>query len=166
MIRINLLPSDRKVKTRTITVPKLGNVAFYIVIACIIGAILVISLVQSVSIASLRSKIEKAKREAEQLRPQIEQIERLTAEQRDLNIHLKIIGDLEENRTFEVMLLDELNKRIPEHLWLTVYARADTNTVTLEGVTFSNLIVADFMTRLEGSVMFENIDLTIAQRGT
>ncbi|UCF78891.1 MAG: PilN domain-containing protein [Candidatus Eiseniibacteriota bacterium] len=166
MIKINLLPPEQKVKTRTITVPKMGNVVFFAVVGGIIALILIISLVQSVSIRSLQSKIEKAESEASQLRPQIEQIEKLTAEQRELNMHMRIITELEENRAFEVMLLDELNKRVPEHLWLTVYARSDTTRVTIEGVTFSNLIVADFMTRLERSVLYENVDLTVAQRGT
>ncbi len=167
MIKINLLPPEqKKVKKRTIAVPKMGNTAFYIVIACLIGMILVIALIQGVTIASLKSKIEKANREAEQLRPQIEQIERLTAEQRELNMHMSIITELEENRAFEIMLLDELNKRVPEHLWLTIYARSDTTSVSIEGVTFSNLIVADFMTRLERSVLYENVDLSVAERGT
>ncbi|KPJ60780.1 MAG: hypothetical protein AMJ46_04735 [Latescibacteria bacterium DG_63] len=166
MIKINLLPPEQKLRTRKITVPKPGNVVFYGIVGAIIALILIISLVQGVSIASLKSKIEKANREAEQLRPQIEQIERLTAEQRELNIHMRVISELEEDRAFEVMLLDELNKRVPEHLWLTVYARSDTTRVAIEGVTFSNLIVADFMTRLEGSVLYENVDLTVAERGT
>jgi len=166
MIKINLLPREQKRRTRAITVPKVSNVALVAVVGGIIGAILIISLVQGVRIQGLKSKVGEARSQALQLRPQIEQIEKLTAEQRELSIHLRIIGGLEKNRAFEVMLLDELNKRIPGHLWLTVYARSDTTTVTVDGVTFSNLIVADLMTRLERSVLFENVDLKIAERGT
>jgi Tfp pilus assembly protein PilN len=166
MIKINLLPPEQKVRTRAITIPKMGNLAFYIVIAGLIGVILIIAVIQGVSIAGLKSRIEKASREAEQLRPQIEQIEKLTAEQKELNMHMRVITELEENRAFEIMLLDELNKRVPEHLWLTVYARSDTTRVAIEGVTFSNLIVADFMTRLERSVLYEDVDLSVAERGT
>ena len=47
-------------------------------------------------------------------------------------------------------LVDELSRCVPEHLWLTSYEEQG-NKVQIEGVTFSNLLVADFMTRLEAS---------------
>jgi Tfp pilus assembly protein PilN len=165
MIRINLLPPEQKVRKRTIKLPKVGNVALLAVAGGVIGLLLVVFLVQGVRTRSLRSKIAEAKTQAAQLGPQIEQIERLTAERRELDTHLRVIRELEKNRTFEVMLLDELNKRLPDHLWLTSYSRADSASVAIDGVTFSNLIVADMMTRLERSVLYENVDLTIAERG-
>jgi Tfp pilus assembly protein PilN len=165
MIRINLLPPEQKVKKKTMKLPKVGNVAFLGVVGGVIALLLVTFLVQGVRIRSLKSKISEAQTQAAQLRPQIEQIERLTAERKELDTHLKVIRELEKDRAFEVMLLDELNKRLPDHLWLTSYSRTDSVSVALDGVTFSNLIVADLMTRLERSVLYENVDLTIAERG-
>jgi hypothetical protein len=37
--------------------------------------------------------------------------------------------------------------------------------MNFEGVTFSNLIVADFMTRLDRSPYFAEVDLSVAERG-
>jgi len=165
MIRINLLPPEQRAKKRTIAVPKVGNVAFIAVVCGIIALLVIISLFQGVRIGSLKGKIAEAQKQAVQLAPQIEQIEKLTAERQELDTHMRVITELETNRAFEVILLDELNKRIPDHLWLTSYTRSDSNTVAIEGVTFSNLIVADFMTRLERSVAFQNVDLAIAERG-
>jgi len=165
MIRINLLPQEQKTRKTAIKLPKIGNVALLGAVAGVIAILLVTFLVQGVRTRSLKSKIAEAKTQATQLRPQIEQIERLTSERRELDTHLKVIKELEKDRTFEVMLLDELNKRVPDHLWLTSYERTDSASVALEGVTFSNLIVADLMTRLERSVLYDNVDLTIAERG-
>ena len=165
MIRINLLPQEQKTRKTAIKLPKIGNVALLGAVAGVIAILLVTFLVQGVRTRSLKSKIAEAKTQATQLRPQIEQIERLTSERRELDTHLKVIKELEKDRTFEVMLLDELNKRVPDHLWLTSYQRTDSASVALEGVTFSNLIVADLMTRLERSVLYDNVDLTIAERG-
>ena len=39
------------------------------------------------------------------------------------------------------------------------------NSVSIEGITFSNLVVSDFMSRLERSPMFANIELDVAERG-
>jgi len=165
MIRINLLPAEQKTRKRTIKLPKIGNVALFGAVGGVIAILLVTFLVQGVRTRSLKSKIAEAKTQAAQLGPQIEQIERLTAERKELDTHLKVIRELEKDRTFEVMLLDEMNKRVPDHLWLTTYSRTDSVGVTVEGVTFSNLIVADLMTRLERSVLYDNVDLTIAERG-
>jgi Tfp pilus assembly protein PilN len=165
MIRINLLPAEQKTRTRTIKLPKVGNFALLGAVGGVVALLLVTFLVQGVRTRSLKSKIAEAKTQAAQLRPQIEQIERLTAERKELDTHLKVIRELEKDRTFEVMLLDELNKRVPDHLWLTTYSRIDSVGVSIEGVTFSNLIVADLMTRLERSVLYDNVDLTIAERG-
>ena len=35
----------------------------------------------------------------------------------------------------------------------------------IEGVTFSNLLVADLMSRLEASPLYGNVDLVVAERG-
>ncbi|MBN1503796.1 MAG: PilN domain-containing protein [Candidatus Eisenbacteria bacterium] len=165
MIRINLLPTEQRTKTRQVKLPRVGNVALLGAVGGVIAVLLVTFLVQQVRARGLKSKIAEAKTQAAQLGPQIEQIEKLTAERRELDTHLKVIRELEKGRTFEVMLLDELNKRVPDHLWLTSYSRTDSASVALDGVTFSNLIVADLMTRLERSVLYENVDLTIAERG-
>ncbi len=165
MIRINLLPAEQKARKKSLKLPKVGNVALLGAVGGVVALLLVTFLVQGVRTRSLKSKIAEAKTQAAQLAPQIDQIERLTAERREVDTHLKVIRELEKDRTFEVMLLDELNKRIPDHLWLTAYDRTDSVSVTIEGVTFSNLIVADMMTRLERSVLYDNVDLTIAERG-
>jgi len=165
MIKVNLLPPEQKVRRRTFALPKVGNLAVVGVVAAVIALLVVTSLVQGMRTRSLKAKIADAQSQAAQLKPQIEQIERLTAERRELDQHLGVIRELQKGRTFEVMLLDELNKRVPNHLWFTLYNRADSASVALEGVTFSNLIIADFMTRLERSVLYEGVDLKIAERG-
>jgi Tfp pilus assembly protein PilN len=55
---------------------------------------------------------------------------------------------------------------VPEHLWLTVYEETSTDQVKIEGVTFSNLLVADFMSRLEASPLYGTVDLVVAEKGT
>ena len=165
MIKINLLPPEQRVRRKAIALPKVGNLVFVAVVAGIVALMVIVFLVQEARTIGLKGKIVAARLQTNELRPQIEQIEKLTAERRELDTHMQVITQLEKNRSFEVMLLDELNKRAPEHLWFTSYSRSDSSTVVIEGVTFSNLIVADFMTRLERSVLFNNVDLTIAERG-
>ncbi len=166
MIKINLLPQEQRAKKRGVALPKVGNVALVGVVVAVIALLVVTAFVQEMRSRTLRGKIAEAQSQASQLRPQIEQIERLTAERQELDMHINVIRELQEGRTLEISLLDELNKRVPDHLWLTLYNRTDSVSVALDGVTFSNLIIADFMTRLERSVLYEGVDLTIAERGT
>ena len=76
-----------------------------------------------------------------------------------------MITELDKGRLTRVKLVDELSKCVPEHMWLSSYEESATNQITIEGVTFSNIIVADFMTRLEASPLFGKVDLLVAEKG-
>ena len=60
--------------------------------------------------------------------------------------------------------MDELARCVPDHLWLTGASQDAGSTLSIEGVTFSNLVVSDFMSRLERSPMFANVELEVAER--
>jgi Tfp pilus assembly protein PilN len=61
--------------------------------------------------------------------------------------------------------MDELARCVPDHLWLTGTTQDAGSALALEGVTFSNLVVSDFMSRLERSPMFANVELEVAEKG-
>ena len=61
--------------------------------------------------------------------------------------------------------MDELARCIPDHLWLISASEETANTLNVEGVTFSNLVVSDFMSSLERSPLFANVNLEVAERG-
>jgi len=63
-----------------------------------------------------------------------------------------------------VRLMDELARCVPDHLWLTGATQEAGSSISLEGVTYSNLVVSDFMSRLERSAMFDGVELTVAER--
>jgi Tfp pilus assembly protein PilN len=61
--------------------------------------------------------------------------------------------------------MDELARCVPDHLWMTLAQQDAGSQLNLEGVTYSNLVVSDFMSRLERSPMFANVELGIAETG-
>src|SRR5207247_414251 len=71
---------------------------------------------------------------------------------------------LEKGRTLSVRLMDELARCVPDHLWLNGATQETSGSISLEGVTFSNLVVSDFMSRLERSAMFSDVELEVAER--
>ena len=165
MIRINLLPREERQVRRNFALPKIGTVMPALVLLLVIALFAAISVVQTLQIGRLKADIARAEQESEKLRPQIQTIQELTTKRQELERRLNVITELDKGRLVRVKLVDELAKCVPDHLWLTGYEESSANQVTIEGVTFSNLIVADFMTRLEASPLFGNVDLMVAEKG-
>jgi type IV pilus assembly protein PilN len=119
---------------------------------------------QRARITSLRADIAQAEVELRGLRPQIDRIDKLVAEREELNLRLSIIQGLSRDRYRAVETMDNIADEVPDYLWLTRLAETASGQVTVEGLTFSNLMVADLMSRMEGSDVFDNVALTVAER--
>jgi type IV pilus assembly protein PilN len=167
MIRINLLPRDERQVKRSITLPKIGTVMPLLVLVLVAALFAAFSVVQAMQVSRLQADISRAEQEAEKLRPQIQTINELTQKRQELERRLGVITGLDKQRLTRVKLVDEVSKCIPEHLWLSQFEEVPgANKIQVEGVTFSNLLVADFMSRLEASPLYDGVDLVIAEKGT
>lgn len=168
MIRINLLPREEKAhrqapslnfKVGDLVVPGVMLLAAGLVIA---GTVLS----QNSRAAQLQKSISEVEAQSRALQPQIERVNRLAQERAELDLRLGIISKLEKGRTQSVRLMDELARCVPDHLWLSGATQDAAGSLGLEGVTFSNLVVSEFMSRLERSPIFGNVELEVAERGT
>ena len=169
MIRINLLPREEKAqrsaapalkfKVGDLVVPGVMMLAAGLVVA---GTVLS----QQSRAAQLSKSIAEVEAQSRALQPQIERVNRLAQERAELDLRLGIISKLEKGRTQSVRLMDELARCVPDHLWLSGATQDASGSLGLEGVTFSNLVVSEFMSRLERSPMFGNVELEVAERGT
>ncbi|HEU4725412.1 MAG TPA: PilN domain-containing protein [Candidatus Eisenbacteria bacterium] len=167
MIRINLLPRDERQVKRTFTLPKVGTVMPLLVLILVAALFAAFSVVQAMQVSRLQADIARAEQEAEKLRPQIQTINELTQKRKELERRLGVITNLDKQRLTRVKLVDEVSKCIPEHLWLTTFEEVPGSAkIQVEGVTFSNLLVADFMSKLEASPLYEGVDLVVAEKGT
>ncbi len=166
MIRINLLPREERQVRRSFALPKLGTVMPVLVLLLVVALFASISVIQTLQIGRLKTDIARAEQESEKLRPQIQTIQDLTKKREELERRLNVITELDKGRLTRVKLVDELSKCVPDHMWLSSYEESATNQISIEGVTFSNLLVADFMTRLEASPLFGSVDLLVAEKGT
>ena len=168
MIRVNLLPREEKSQSKAISIDlKLGDMVLPGVVVGL--AVLVIAgtvMSQATRITGLEKSIEQVDAESRALAPQIARVNQLAQERAELDLRMGIINRLEKGRTQSVRLMDELAKCVPDHLWLTGSSQDAGTSLSLEGVTYSNLVVSDFMARLERSPMFANVELDIAERGS
>jgi type IV pilus assembly protein PilN len=120
---------------------------------------------QARSIRDLEDKVAEAKREAQELAPQLERIRKLTKEREEVNRRLNVIAGLDRDRYFRVQLLNDISTQIPTNCWLTSVRETTPSSMTIEGVTFSNYIIADLMNNLEKSDRIGGVALNIAQEG-
>jgi len=169
VIRINLLPKEERSRRHSLPslrIPKLGGVAPFAVIGVVFGLVVTVATTQSQQVKKLQADIEVTREEADRYKPQLERIQQITQKRQDVRARLDIIASLDRQRYLRVQLLDELSASVPENMWLSSVVEMDNNKVQIDGVTFSNFNVARFMDQLEGTDHWQNIDLTVAQKGS
>jgi type IV pilus assembly protein PilN len=168
MIRINLLPREEKAQRRRVSVNfQAGDLVLPVAIVAAAGLIILGTVLsQNARISSLNQSIADIDAESRALAPQIEKVQRLAQERAELDLRLGIITKLSKGRTESVRLMDELARCVPDHLWMTQAQQDASGKLSLEGVTYSNLVVSDFMSRLERSGLFAEVELGVAERGT
>jgi type IV pilus assembly protein PilN len=168
MIRVNLLPREEKAKRKS-AAPidlKVGDMVMPVVIIGAAGLVIAGSMMsQRARQSGLEKSIQQVDAESRALAPQIARVNQLAQERAELDLRMGIITKLEKGRTQSVRLMDELARCVPDHLWLTGVSQDAGNHLQLEGVTYSNLVVSDFMSRIERSPMFSNVELAVAERG-
>jgi Tfp pilus assembly protein PilN len=166
MIRINLLPREEVPRQRQLNLPELSTFAPLVLVVVAFGVMGVMGLYQGQKISNLEETIAAEEAESRRLAPEIAKIKRLDKQRASLNQRLEVIGELDRDRYFRVHLLDELNRALPEHTWLTRCEDQGGDQYALEGVTFSNFLVSDLLHNLDRSPYFTGIDLEVAERGT
>lgn len=166
MIRVNLLPREERSQQRAPIQFKVGE--YVIPVAVMVAVIAVIAgtiVSQRVAMSSVTRDIAEVDAQSRDLAPQIERVNRLARERAELDLRLGVINRLEQGRTLSPRLMDELARCVPDHLWLQSAIQNQQSSLSLEGMTFSNLVVSDFMSRLERSSLFANVNLEVAERG-
>ncbi|MCK4415358.1 MAG: PilN domain-containing protein [Candidatus Eisenbacteria sp.] len=164
MISVNLLPQEERVVERDLAARPRARVLLPILMGV---ALLIPPAVlhwrQESRIQSLTRAIEIAQQEQLGLQPRLVLIDDLKAKTADLEQRLDLVRSLNRERTFPVRLMDELCAQMPPHVWLTQMKQNGAG-LYLEGMTFSNLVIADLMSRLEETDVYKDVDLAIAER--
>ena len=166
MIRINLLPAEEKSARKSITLKRpTGMLLPLVLLGTGVTAVVASVVHQQAQLQSLSKDLHSVEAEISRLAPEVALVERLGKERAELDLRLSVIDQLSEKRFYAVRLMDELDRAIPDYLWLTAAVQTGPEQMRVEGVTFSNLIIADYMTRLDRSPYFANVDLGQAERG-
>jgi Tfp pilus assembly protein PilN len=164
VIRINLLPIEERA-TREEASGGLWLVAALGAVAGVAVLVLGAFTLQTRALSSLTDEMERLEKLSAQYRPLIERVNQLSAERKELETKMQVIDQLDQERSYRVHLLEELNEQMPRYAWLTKFVEVGGASAEIEGSTFSNLVVADFITGLERSDLYDQVDLSVAKKG-
>ena len=165
MIRINLLKPEVKERREPVLtglppVPKARKKAS---IGTIIFLLLLVSLAgyyfyQNWEIQKEKQLISQAQQEKNQLQYVVAKLDEVKMQKANLEMKINLIKQLKLNQDIAVKIMDEINRRIPDYVWLKE-ASFDGNILKIKGDAISNNLVADFITNLEHSDVFGQVNL-------
>jgi type IV pilus assembly protein PilN len=179
MIKINLAPTAKKAGKAAkpkaakaagagIKLPPIQSTVIYIIGIVVVVLIIAFFLIaHSMKIGNINRNINSLQSKLSELRVYVQTVDSLEKREKQLGDIITPIRDLNRNRFFVAHVMDEVSSRIPEFTWLT---SLDINgggaSMGIKGTTASNLLVADFMNRLEDSPYISNVDLTVLEKKT
>ncbi len=180
MIRINLLPY-RELREKENIRKQMSIFFFSFLVVAVILLIYNMSLQKRID--GLNTKIANNKKMLTQFESQAKEVDRIKKEFDNLEKKTKVIQNLEKKRQDAFRLLDNMTKIVAENtsnfgsdslsdkdnkavkrLWFNDF-EAKGNTIGIKGIAMDNKTVADFMTRLEVSKLYKNVNLeTLKQK--
>jgi type IV pilus assembly protein PilN len=176
MIKINLTPSAKKGRAPKrkaakgprpgIKLPSIQTTLLYIIVVVVaIIVVVLLLLMQQFQIGNLNGNINSLNAKLDELKIYKATVDSLETRERELGALIAPIKELNKNRFFIAHILDEVAARIPEFTWLNSLNITQAS-MEIKGVTASNLLVAEFMNRLEESAYIHNVDLTVLEKKT
>ena len=172
MIRINLLKSENKDIRETVVSaglsegegkkgPNVGNLVFLLLV---IGLGLFYFLQQK-AFNRENTLLTKARQEKSQLQYVEAKLEEQRKARESLDKKITLIESLNAQRDMAPRLMDELNRRLPEWVWLNDVTYDDKG-IQIKGRALSNNLIADYIGNLEASPQIMNVNLVSSTQRT
>lgn len=156
MIRINLLPFRLARKRENIR--QQVSIFFLSILLAAVG-LTWYTLGMEKRIAEQQHEIARIDSEIAVYNQKADRVAHIQNRVKLLENKLEIVASLELRRDAQLLLLEDLQTRIvPGQMWIESVT-ADETSVTMTGIAFDNATIADFMRRLEGSDLFQEVDL-------
>lgn len=147
-----------------IKIPPIQSAILYIVGIVIVALIVIILLTgQNIRMRNFNANIAQLNIKLDELKVYKAAVDSLENRERELAALIAPIRQLNKNRFFIAHVLDEVADRVPDFTWLTLLS-ADSVRLDIKGIAASNLLVADFMNRLEESPYIYNVDLSVLEK--
>ncbi len=160
MIRVNLLPY-RAARAKE-------NIRRQVSVFLLLLVLTILSLAYSIflyngKVTDLENKVSSVKHQITHYKEKADEAAKLKKALKILEQKLEVIDNLELMRKEPITLLESMTRLVvSQRMWIT-YLQTAKNTVTIKGIAFDEKTVADFMKNLEGSAVFDAVDLKNVQ---
>ena len=159
MLEINLLPV-REARRRADLRQQLMQLVLTLIVT--IGAVGLVHSHINDQRARADLRVRQMQQDIKQFDPQLKQVAAFKKKKSKLEKKIDIIDGLDKARSGPVRLLSELASRAPERLWLkSLHAKGAT--ISLKGESLDNELVALFLSNLNASKFFSEVDLDSTQ---
>lgn len=174
MIQVNLLPYRTKRKVENI---RRQVTVFVLFLTMVLVAMFYYNTILNNKIEELDAKITQINTEIARVEKDAKEVDRINGELKKLKQKIAVIKDLESKRTEAVRLMDDMTQMVAhetasstsddlegkegrpvKRLWFTDF-QATGDQISIKGIALDNKTIADFMTRLESSKRFTNVNL-------
>ena len=179
MIQVNLLPYRTK---RTVENIRRQVTVFTLFLTMILTAMFYYNTILNNQIEELDAKTAQITTEIARVEKDAKEVDRIKGELEKLKQKIAVIKDLETKRKGAVRLLDDMTQMVlyetasstsdaleendnkpNKRLWFT-NLQATGDQISIKGIALDNKTIADFMTRLESSKRFTNVNLQRSKR--
>ncbi len=160
MIKINLLPVRAAKKKETLR-QQISVAVMSLVLVLIIIGYFHFRIVKN--IAEVTAKIASTEQELQKTKAQIGEVSKFKEAKKVLENKLGVIESLKKEKAGPVKMLDELSSVTPEKLWLNSF-KEQGGGINIEGMAISEEVIAQFMTELEKSSNFKDIELVVTEQ--
>ena len=114
-------------------------------------------------IITVKQKIEQTNQQISQYKEKADRVAQIKNDLKALDEKLEIVSSLGKQKEKHFVLFKSMpDLVIPERMWLESF-KTDPAGLTIKGIAFDNPTVAEFMEKLEKSMLFSKVDLKAAK---
>lgn len=161
MLEINLLPvreARRAADVRQLTM----QVVLMLLVT--FGLIAIVHSRLSDDVGMAKARVAQMENDIKQFKPQLDQVAKFRKKKTNLEQKIDVIDGLSKARSGPVLMMSELASRTPDRLWLRKLSTKGLS-VTLQGSSLDNELVALFLRALDESSNFTDVDLGSTELG-
>jgi type IV pilus assembly protein PilN len=161
MLEINLLPV-REARRQADLRQYMMQLVLMVILA--VGGISLVNSRIGDQLERAQARVRQMENDINQFKPQLEQVAAFKKRKGELEKKIDVIDGLDRARTGPVRVLSELSTRTPDRLWLTSLSTKGS-TISMQGQSLDNELVALFLRSLGDSEYFGNVDLDSTKLG-
>jgi len=163
MIRINLLPFRAARQKENV---QRQILAFIVGLILVTVVLYLVGGIWTKKISRLNTQIANINKELTKQTDAAKEVDQIIKDLDALEKKTQVINNLKKSRREPVEMLEAMTGLVIEkRMWFTDFSDGD-KTVKIKGIALDNKTVADFMTRLESSGLFSNVNLQSTKQKT